>query len=896
MNRPTLPPLPRLQGLLALIALFAALAVAGAIYHGLRLRSEALRAHHDIAHNLVRVGERELTGTLTLVERTLVSRGDGPLSAMTAPEGDEHLRQDIAQMPTLRSLSLVDARGRILASSTSGARGHQLAPEAMAALTGPAGVPMQVSVPWRGRDLVDGVPAYAPIDVRQSPYFFTLARQSAGPGGPVWMVAAIHPDFFTSFLATVADRQDFAIELYRYDGVLLTSTQNQNQIRGRQPGYSAAQHPVFREWLPEREIGGIDADLSDGEPQILAFRASSRYPVVLQVRLPYEAVLAGWREEVNHLLLGVSGSLLFVTLLSWLLYRQQQRRHAAQALIRAEIELAARVFEASYDGILITDAQRRILRVNAAFTRMTAYTQDDVQGKTPRLLSSGMQNADFYAAMWKSLARDGQWQGELINRRKNGEHFPERLAISTVHDAAGQITHYIATFADISERKRQEAELQQARDRAEAANLAKSQFLAVMSHEIRTPMNGILGMAQLLQSPELGRTEQREYASTIFQSGQVLLTLLNDILDLSKVEAGKMELSPIPVDPAQVLQEVATLFAEAAQRKGLALYVEWQSLPHHCYSIDALRLRQMLTNLLNNAIKFTSRGQIRLSVCELERQGAQARLRIDVSDTGIGIAPDRQAALFQPFSQVDSSSTRRFGGTGLGLSIVASLARLMHGEVGVDSVEGQGTHFWFTLVADVLTPVAGTPAPTAAPAPVPTPTLPPAPTPMPETPPPPAPVAAAPAEPAPAPGSELLVVEDNAVNRKVIQAMLKRLGRPLHTVEDGLQAVQYIQQGGRPALVLMDCQMPVMDGYEATRQIRQWQRARQADGHAAITLPIVALTAGAFDTERQACLDAGMDDFLAKPLELKALRAMIDRWVPPASPPHDPGAGAQTPP
>jgi CheY-like chemotaxis protein/nitrogen-specific signal transduction histidine kinase len=435
-----------------------------------------------------------------------------------------------------------------------------------------------------------------------------------------------------------------------------------------------------------------------------------------------------------------------------------------------------------------------------------------------------------------------------------------------VNDATGRITHYIGTFADISQRKREEAELAQARDRAEAANLAKSQFLAVMSHEIRTPMNGILGMAQMLQSPNLSQADQVEYASTIFHSGQVLLTLLNDILDLSKVEAGKMELQLAPADPARVLQEVAALFAEAAQRKGLRMHTDAQALAHHCYGIDVIRVRQMLTNLVNNAIKFTDHGEVRVQVEETGRQGAKARLKFSVIDTGIGIPPDKLAALFQPFSQVDNSSTRRFGGTGLGLSIVSSLAWLMQGDAGVDSLEGQGARFWFTLMAEVLASPSSaglapetTVSPTAINDPEPT------------------RLAEGTA------GNQILVVEDNAVNRKVIQAMLKRLGLPYHTVENGLEAVQYIETGKHASLVLMDCQMPVMDGYEATGRIRRWQSTQQIAGQTAIQrIPIIALTAGAFETEREACLAAGMDDFLAKPVEVKNLRAMIDKWLLPA--------------
>jgi len=857
MFRRSLPPLPRLKGLLLLLLVFATLSVAAAVYHGLRLRSEALRAYRDIASNLMRVGERELTSTLTEIDRTLSSHGQNWLALAHSTSGDAQLREDIAKLPALRSISLVDAGGRVLASSLDDLRGRPLSPDALATLTSLPGVPLQVSALWKGRDLSDGLPITGPMDVRSGPYFFTIMYRAAavGPQPAPWLVATVNADYFSGLLASMSNHPDGVVELYRYDGLLLASTHPDTHP----PGTSAASHSVFSQWLPEREIGLIDPDMGPDGPQILAFRASRHYPFVLQVHLPYQAVLANWETEVWHLEQGVAGALLFVALLTLLLYRQQQHRHATQSRISSEIALAARVFDDSYDGIVITDAQLHILRINAAFTRTTGYSAEEAQGKTPSLLSSGSHGAGFYKTMWDSILHHGGWQGEVVNRRKNGELYHERLAISTVRDASGLTTHYIGMFADISGHKRQEAALQQALDRAESANQAKSQFLAVMSHEIRTPLNGILGMAQLLQMAEVTPAERVDYAATILDSGQVLLTLLNDILDLSKVEAGKMELTITPTDPTRMLQDTVTLFSKTAQRKGLLLHVDGPALPHHCYGIDALRLKQMLANLISNAIKFTTQGEICLRVQELQRQGNQARLKVSVSDTGIGIPANKLAELFRPFSQVDSSTTRRFGGTGLGLSIVANLATLMGGEVGVESTEGHGACFWFTLSAPVLVPSVPTPRP------------------IPESEMP----ASAPDTPTP-PNTRILIAEDNPVNRKFIQIMLTRLGyTQLQMAENGAEAVQHIQAGEYPGLVLMDCQMPVMDGYEATRQIRQWQRTQREAGHTPPEIPIVALTAAAFDNEREACLAAGMDDFLAKPVAMQALQDMLRHWVPP---------------
>jgi signal transduction histidine kinase/ActR/RegA family two-component response regulator len=393
-------------------------------------------------------------------------------------------------------------------------------------------------------------------------------------------------------------------------------------------------------------------------------------------------------------------------------------------------------------------------------------------------------------------------------------------------------------------------QLEAARSGAEAASAAKSQFLATMSHEIRTPMNGILGMAQLLLMPGLQDSEKQEFARTILNSGQTLLALLNDILDLSKVEAGKLELECAAFLPAQVVHETAALFAESARLKGLPIEANWLGPDGRRYRADPVRLRQMLTNLISNAVKFTTQGYIRIDGTEVEAAGDEVVLEFSVADTGIGISEDKRAALFQPFSQADSSTTRQFGGTGLGLSIVRRLAALMGGEVGVESELGKGSRFWFRIRAGVVQAgdesrreqigrQAGVVATTAAGA-----------------------------------AGRILLVEDNPINRKVVEALLSKRGLLVESVENGQQAVAILTGGAGIDLVLMDCQMPVMDGFEATRLIRQWEReaGRQS-------MPIIALTAAAFEEDRQRCLAAGMDDFLAKPIVAGSLVAVLDKWL-----------------
>jgi signal transduction histidine kinase/CheY-like chemotaxis protein len=384
-------------------------------------------------------------------------------------------------------------------------------------------------------------------------------------------------------------------------------------------------------------------------------------------------------------------------------------------------------------------------------------------------------------------------------------------------------------------------ENREARRNAEAASRAKSAFLANMSHEIRTPMNGMLGLTQLLERSRLDE-KQREQVATIARSGELLLTVINDILDFSKVEAGKLELDEAPLELRALIDEVCRALAptDGGQRVELVQRVA-DDVPRTVRA-DGMRLRQILLNLLSNALKFTPCGTITVSVT---RVGAD--LRFEVIDTGIGIAPADQAKLFEAFTQVDEQTTRRYGGTGLGLAICKRLVELMKGTLGVESAPGAGSTFWFSvpLASAEAVPTAAEPGRQLAPA----------------------------ADRAQE-GPVLLAVDDNEINRCVMEQFAQELGYQLELVAGGRAAVERVRSGIAYALVLMDCQMPEVDGYMATAQIRAWEAATGGK-----RLPIIAVTAHALEGERSKVLAAGMDDFLAKPVRLETLRSTVDKWL-----------------
>jgi PAS domain S-box-containing protein len=527
-------------------------------------------------------------------------------------------------------------------------------------------------------------------------------------------------------------------------------------------------------------------------------------------------------------------------------------RKRAEAVLASEQRYRL-LFDRNPDGVFAVDPTGRFILANPACEQISGYSASELLQKTFVDLCEPDQLAATREHFERNLCEHAYTQLETAILRKDGQRVDLWIAGEPI-GSDGQVVAVHCTAKDITERKRMEEELKQAKAAAEAANVAKSQFLASMSHELRTPMNAILGMTDLaLQEPLSDRL--RDYLQTARESGDLLLNLLNEVLDLSRIEAGRFELEATPFSPQQTVEQVVRTLRVRADEKGLALSCELaEDLPNLLIG-DSLRLRQVLMNLIGNAIKFTPTGKIAVRAAVQTRGTETVSLKFSVSDTGIGIAPEHRERLFAPFTQADASTTRRYGGSGLGLTISKRLVDLMGGTIWLESQLGQGSTFHFTVTLPTAKPsstgrerqLAGRDG--ASPQ-----------------------LATAPAR-----GLRVLLVEDTPANQKLVHYLLSNRGHTVVVAENGRESLDRLTAEDFD-LVLMDVQMPEMDGFQATAAIRALPDVRKA------RIPVVAMTAHALRGDAERCLAAGMDSYLSKPIDGHELIALVERLSGPESP------------
>ncbi len=578
-------------------------------------------------------------------------------------------------------------------------------------------------------------------------------------------------------------------------------------------------------------------DLNAEDPVICIDRTLDPVPFVdLVLSLPVrDARLACEQEQVRQLRQHVQ------RLEDRLARARARRQEAEQSLYDSEA-----IYHSLVENLPISlfrkDMDGRFIYANEPFCEKLGYRLEEIVGRTDYDFFPA-ELAEKYRANDRAVVESGHVFEDIERHRSpRGEDLFVHVLKAPVRDASGRIIGVQALFWDVTMRKRAETQLQVAKDAAEAASRAKSDFLAIVSHEIRTPMNAIIGMSELLLDTPLNE-QQQQHLRIVRDSAESLLLIINDVLDFSKAEAGKVILQPAPFDSHDVVRDAVASLQVEARRKSLELCAEIHEDTPRYLEGDAVRLRQVLLNLLGNAIKFTpADGKVTLSLQTEDLTDSDARLRFSVRDTGIGIPAEKQSLIFEAFEQADTSTTRQYGGTGLGLAISSRLVAMMGGTIDLQSEVGKGSTFSFAATFPRSTAAAvqaesdqqGVDAALSRPL-------------------------------------SVLLAEDSRTNQLLASTILARSGHSVEIAENGSDAVA-MRQAGEFDAILMDVQMPVMDGIEATRVIREWEQE-----HGAPRIPIIALTAHVMDENQQRCRDAGMDAYLSKPLRSHELQAELAR-------------------
>ena len=951
----------RLERLIVWAGILCAVVIIGAtLLHSLQLREEMRHDAQDRVKTVSRILTQEVNRSLMRTRGLLeqVDEMTGGLMAVASVDFSAKLDAMTRQHFLLREVAIVDRDGRIVASSNPRSIGVDVSDYDFAATE--ARQRLFIGQPKAGRSFSRNAPGLEGQD-HVVDGFITVSRPLGGNSASgLLAVAVIGTDSLIGDLRFMASMESDVLTLYRYDGKPLATSD-------AGATHDQRSHPIFKDFLPNRETGNFTHTAPDGSGWLAHFATTAEFPVVVEVRLPQSLIAARWHTELIAPLSILAASLTMLFIFTRTARRALRQRALSQEESASQAQRMRNILDSAADAIITVDVKSIVIEYNRAAEQVFRIPADEAIGRHASALLATGETAG-YQALVDYYLRTGMApvfaDGQKINtRRRDGTHMMLSYAISeitikderlltcifrditheqqandrfrTLFQRSGQPTllfkdgglidcnqaavklfgveargamlglriedlavkemnglrladeldkvkeiarklgacrmnwaarrldgrevpleitmtpiyldnaeAMLLTCSDITERQRYEDGLRQARDAAEAAAKAKSRFLAVMSHELRTPMTGILGMIELLGETSLPAVQHRQ-VEILDKSAKSLMTVLNDILDYSKIETGRLELEQIDFDPAQIVCEVIDALGHAANRRQNTLTAQWGDTPLPLLHGDPTRVKQVLFNLVGNAVKFTEQGSIVVHLAvQPPREDGQVALRIEVRDTGIGIAPEVQQTLFQPFQQADTSTTRRFGGTGLGLAICRHLVDAMHGKISVESDVGKGSVFRVELDLGLAKGVvASGPKPHASDAEVRLRSL------------------------------RILVAEDNPTNRLLIETRLRRAGHQLELVDDGQQALEAASTGDFD-LILMDMQMPVLDGMGATRAIRALPDAKRN------RIPIIALTADALPELRDEYMASGLDDYQTKPIDWVELDAAILRNLP----------------
>jgi signal transduction histidine kinase/ActR/RegA family two-component response regulator len=815
---------------LMVVAIGAATAALLSYQHAAALRASEARSLH-----FINGAEAGLNRSFVGVD-VLLAGLDEVIAELRRPDGridTERLERTLARMNhqhlLVRDLALLGDDGQLIAAAVPQTRrlGLKLPDDFARQVLAQAVPALSISAP---------VVPFASAE--RALYFARPVQLDAQRRGMV--IAEVPLPLLGALLAQANDLAGLQVTVERDDGLLLLSMPADERQIGRllPPLLPAASAPAA---IPAPNTAVRAPARLTAEPAIVVVRPAIYRSLRIVGSLPLRAALGRWPDD-SRVIAGIA-ALFGALVLGAAAFGQWHlnRLYRARAELARSKDTLEHALASMHDGFVLYDAQDRLVAWNRHYVELFPWLSDTLAvGVSARTIAERAARALLPEAGDDERA-DYVERRLALARQGDGVHsqaLPDGRVIHTIErrTADGGL---VSVFRDITAAER---ELAQVKDAAEAASKAKSRFLAAMSHEIRTPLNAVLGMNGLLLASPLN-AEQRHHAELIRSSGQSLLAIINDILDLSKIEAGRMELEIVDFPLVETIEEVVSLLAVRAEAKGLALRLQLPAdLPARVRG-DPSRLRQVLFNLIGNGLKFTDHGRVEVAVSHRIDPGAPTdrsiELSIVVSDTGIGIDPDVLPRLFERFSQADSSTARRFGGTGLGLAISREIVELMHGGIDVNSQPGAGSRFTVRLrVAPAAAPVQA-----AAPG--------------------------ADALPRASRPLRILVAEDNGVNQILIKAMLDQQGHFSDIVADGIEALRQVQ-AARYDLVLMDIQMPEMDGQSATEAIRA------LPGPVA-RVPIVAMTANAMPEERAAYLAAGMNDHVSKPINPRLLAEAIER-------------------